>query len=579
MSDRYDIFLSYPSVDRAQATELKDALRALGLSVWMDTQRIDDAASIQRCIEVGLARSRVLVAWYSRSYASSRPCQWELTAALIVSQFETDAAKRVLVINPEPGVAHIAQTMVRDIELISAAGGETMTAMAKRLQVAGAHAKGLMGDIRRLSRPAWYGQKKGLGSSRFVGRLDKLWEVQNALTGGRFAIVSGQPSPGAATGLTSVRGSGGMGKSLLTEEYALRFGAFWPGGIFWLDALGVSDRPEELAEALEHRRESYRLEQLGIFAVALDIDSHGLNLRQLRARIGHQLQQSGQPYLWLVDDLPICTRDALDDWQAPSSNGVTLITSRARQHDALGTQVELGILPPDDAYALLCRERKPHNAQEEAAAHSIVQRLCGHAMAVDQARAACDKQGFAGFLERVDQDDQQALALSKDLAGELPNGHVRDIAKTFLSSIENLPAEAQHLLTLAAQLSNAPISRDLIAACKLAYSDVATQPAEAPNEAAARKALMVAQDWADLAMQQLTGCSVADLTEVDSVTPDAPPVSAITIHALIARVARWRLADGATDYEGNQAIAQWRRAAVRGVQHGLDPFPRTVLAS
>ena len=46
MPDRYDIFLSYSSADRARADELKAALETLGLSVWMDTARIDDANSI-----------------------------------------------------------------------------------------------------------------------------------------------------------------------------------------------------------------------------------------------------------------------------------------------------------------------------------------------------------------------------------------------------------------------------------------------------------------------------------------------------------------------------------------------------
>lgn len=446
MTHRYDIFLSYPSADRAQATELKAALEQLELIVWLDQERIDDAASIQHSIETGLARSRVLVAWYSQSYARSRPCQWELTAALIVAQAETLPTKRVLVLNPEPDTAHIVQTAVRDIELIPAASSEPMAALAQRLQVAAVQAQGLLGDIRQLTRPPWHGQKKGLGSSRFVGRLSELWQLQNALTGGRFAIVSGQPSPGAAVGLASVRGSGGMGKSLLAEEYALRFGAFWPGGIFWLDALGVSDRPEEAPAALVQRRDSYHLEQLGIFAESLGIDSQGLSLKQLRARLGRHLQ-GGQPYLWLVDDLPSCTRAVLDDWLAPSANGVTLITSRSRQHDAVGTPVALGILQPDDAYALLCGASLPLNAAEEAAARRIVQRLGGHAMAVDQARAACATQGFAGFLERLDLDDQSALALSKELAGGLPNGHEQDIAKTFLGSINRLSPEAQALLT------------------------------------------------------------------------------------------------------------------------------------
>ncbi len=253
---RHDIFLSYPSADRAQALALKTALEAFQLDVWLDTERIDDAASIQHSIEHGLARSRLLVAWYSEAYAHSRPCQWELTAALIVQQTEKSAAKRVLVVNPITSVGHIAQTAVRDLEWISAAGGQTMAALAQKLKDAGAYAlkQGLLGDVRQLARPLWHGSKKGLGSTRFVGRLSELWQVQNALTRGRYAIVTGQPSPGAATALASVRGGGGMGKSLLAEEYASRFGCFWSGGVFWIDAMGVSDRPEDTPATLASKR-------------------------------------------------------------------------------------------------------------------------------------------------------------------------------------------------------------------------------------------------------------------------------------------------------------------------------------
>jgi hypothetical protein len=444
----------------------------------MDTERIEDAASIQRSIETGLARCRVLVAWYSRAFAASRACQWELTAALIVSQAERFATKRVLVVNPEADANHIAQTLVRDIERIPTQVDDAGGTLAQRLQVAAAEAKGLLGDIRLLARPRWLGSRNPRGSNRFVGRLDELWKVHNALTDGRYAIVSGQPSPGAAVPLANVHGSGGMGKSLLAEEYALRFGAFWPGGIVWIDALGISDRPEEDPAALALRRETYYLEQLGLVALTLGIDNQalkGFSVRQLRAALRRKLHESGQAYLWLVDDLPACSPAALDDWQAPSANGATLFTSRARQHLALGAHIPLGILLPDDAYALLCKGRKPHDPAEKAAALSIVERLGGHAMAIDQARAACERQGFTEFLERLDENDQQALALSKTLAGDLPNGHEKDIAKTFLGSIAGLSPDGLELLTLAAQLSNAPVSRDLIAACHLARSNATTE--------------------------------------------------------------------------------------------------------
>ena len=39
---------------------------------------------------------------------------------------------------------------------------------------------------------------------------------------------------GSGTGLVQVQGMGGIGKTLLAEEYALRFGSAYPGGVFWL---------------------------------------------------------------------------------------------------------------------------------------------------------------------------------------------------------------------------------------------------------------------------------------------------------------------------------------------------------
>ena len=76
-----DVFLSYPHKDRAAAAALAAALRAAGLEVWIDDSGIQPFDRIHDRVAAGIAGSRVFVAWYSRSYAGSRPCQWELAAA------------------------------------------------------------------------------------------------------------------------------------------------------------------------------------------------------------------------------------------------------------------------------------------------------------------------------------------------------------------------------------------------------------------------------------------------------------------------------------------------------------------
>ena len=69
--------------------------------------------------------------------------------------------------------------------------------------------------------------------------------------------------------------------------------------------------------------------------------------------------------------------------------------------------------------------------------------------------------------------------------------------------------------------------------------------------------------------------SLADPSAVEPAEPGAPAVPAITMHTLIARVARWRLADGTANpqtsqsTQASQATVQWRQAAVLTLQHAL----------
>ncbi len=102
-----DLFLSYRWADKASVEPLLAALRARGVRVWQDAREVEDMASIQRAVATGLAGARALLAWYSLRYNESRACQWELTAAYCAAQAEGDPRQRILVVNPEPGNAHV----------------------------------------------------------------------------------------------------------------------------------------------------------------------------------------------------------------------------------------------------------------------------------------------------------------------------------------------------------------------------------------------------------------------------------------------------------------------------------------
>jgi TIR domain len=233
-----DIFISYRRKDSGHVLPLVDALLDEGISPWLDQDEIDEFAPITDKIRKGLAESKALLAWYSVDYPKSRPCQMEFAAAFLAAQREGDPRRRVLVVNPEAGPGHIEPIELRDAQYAAApldAAG--YTALAKRIAAHVGSLRGALAGILPIVPPSQYGLKL-TGANRFVGRLPDLWRIHSVLHATESAIISGASAPG----LVFVNGLGGVGKSLLAEEYALRFGAAYLGGIFWLRAFMIDSK-------------------------------------------------------------------------------------------------------------------------------------------------------------------------------------------------------------------------------------------------------------------------------------------------------------------------------------------------
>jgi hypothetical protein len=122
-----------------------------------------------------------------------------------------------------------------------------------------------------------------VSSTRFVGRLKEMWEVHSLLHAGDVAQITGAAA--ATGGIGQVQGLGGVGKSLLAEEYALHFGAAYPGGVFWVHAYGNDDAKSALDP---EEREALRADQLRGLAERQGIDTHG---GTNRGRAGPQNRQ------------------------------------------------------------------------------------------------------------------------------------------------------------------------------------------------------------------------------------------------------------------------------------------------
>ena len=217
------LFISYSRRNKEQVYPLADALAQAGIEIWIDREEIDPLDDFPARIRDGLARSHALLAWYSPEYAQSSYCQKELTAAWICTQrLIRDALARILIVNPEEGVVHIAVGDVGRQNYLAepndaASSGKLIQAIRDKLA-------GVSGDFAALhgfKRPAWHPASQP-GSSRFVGRLQELWRIHTALNP---VGISDHENPSVMVQLT---GLGGIGKSLLAIEYAKRLGVDLP---------------------------------------------------------------------------------------------------------------------------------------------------------------------------------------------------------------------------------------------------------------------------------------------------------------------------------------------------------------
>jgi hypothetical protein len=452
----HDLFFSYRRADLPRAKLLHDALTHTGLSIWFDQTHIPDHAPITQEIRKGIAASKALLAFYSRTYPDSRPCQMELLTAWLAAQhLDKDATRRVLILNPESPEFHHIPPALQDSQSPpwpdSPAGFEEL---ARRICD---HLGRIEGPLLSVSEapPRYFGMSP-VSAQRFVGRAEQFWKLHGSLLSTDISIVSGQIGQSVA----QIVGMPGNGKSLLAQEYAIRFGPAFPGGIFWINALGNPDTDEPAAGG---SHVTSREDQIREFARRLRIPGiEHLKLKDVPAAFWNLLDTSGKRCLWIVDDLASdLDRAGFDAWLPKSGHAATLIATRTHSYGWTPGAIHLDLLAPEEAEQLLTLHRAPKTDAEAEALRAIARELGWHPLAVEVA-GSCLAKGFATFSQylmdlRAPARPDDILESGAKLKALLPTAHSRSIFRTFISSIRQLGQEGQDFLRLASVLAAAPI--------------------------------------------------------------------------------------------------------------------------
>ncbi|MFD9092416.1 tetratricopeptide repeat protein [Streptomyces collinus] len=498
-----EVFFSYPRRDRDQVMPLVQALKAAGVTVFLDEKGIDEFEGITPFIRHALSGARLFLAYYSVTYPTRPACQWELLTAFRAATALGPPSRRILVVNPEASPDHIQPVELRDPRYLDPAADQAVERLVQLVQKRLTESPGPLGDAIQAERPVWR-PTEHIGSERFVGRVESFWELHTALHAHEYPATH----HGASAAQVAVIGLGGIGKTLLAEHYARRFSSFYPGGVYWFTAAAShapdttmpttnDPRPKVDIDALHAEVQAQHHQQIAA-ALALDHAQH--TPEQIREAARHHIEKAGKPCLWIVDDLPgHLTPEVLRELAAPHPLGHTVFTTRWRGYPL--PTIDLDVLTPDEAHHLLTHVRPPADPAEQQAAQALIVKLGGHALALDLARGCLEDQPNLTYTTLLAElaDTQHGDAFQQlldDLYLQVPTGHTADIAATFTRSLRHLDPDALTLLRTAATLAPVPIpTRLLTTATATLTTHTAGQDDldEAAAERANRRALSAAQ--------------------------------------------------------------------------------------
>jgi tetratricopeptide (TPR) repeat protein len=372
--------------------------------------------------------------------------QWEAWLALY---YDRD----LIIAAPELGVA-------RDLELARA--GESRVAQAEhleRLRAVGCYvevrftdkndlvtkifAATVLGSLVEAARPARQPRNLPLASlgPLFVGRNAALDNLRAALMSGRGAAVTG----------CALYGLGGVGKTRLAIEYALRHEADYSALLFVpahdLATLNANLAELTSAEVLDLPEKEAREDEVKIEAALRWLDAHPTWLMILDK----------------VDDDEAV--GAVAELMARLKGGHVIVTARAANFPASVRKLALDALDESAATEFLLERTRGKRApagDDEAQARELAHELGGLALGLEQAGAYIARQriGFARYLTLWREKRDSVLNWFDRTT--MSYDHGVGLAAAWAASVEKLTPESRRLLERLAFLAPEPIPVSLL---------------------------------------------------------------------------------------------------------------------
>ena len=388
---------------------------------------------------------------------------------------EGDVGNRLLVVNMERDSSHIhpLELRVEHFGKISGRTTQRLRELAERVKDRVSMVSKPLGGGGRLVRPPWHGST-ARGYDRFLGRFPEMWKVHDALWQSPREESDFPP-------IAVVHGPRGMGKTAFVEEYALRFGADYPGGVFWLRAYGTEHAESGMGP---EEREAERDRQIREIATDLALLTTDRNPATIRKALGDALGRRKQSCLWIVDDFPgNIDRRGLKSWIGPHELAKTIITTRSDEYIDVATSVRIESLDTAASHDLLTQRRAPSDTKEKQSARTIVRQVGGHPLALGVLAALVDPEtgdlSYTDVKQGLSMDSEATRAVAESLGKHLPDGHVQSIANALIRTVSQLSGAAQDFLRLAATLAAAPIDAAFFASVRSKISGEPTTEAEA----------------------------------------------------------------------------------------------------